>query len=113
MSVVLYRVTVQKTMRPLIMLVCAVAAAAARPQLAATTHRSERWQRTRDRHAMHSKLVRERPLLRWAEWPFASPPDLPATYGEFLDKRRGQVGAAITLYVWSLDAAQVPRHPSD
>ena len=81
-----------------LMLICVVAAAAARPQLVSTS-RSERWERTRDRHAKHRKLVLERPLLRWAEWPHAaSPADLPTTYGELLDKRQDQLNAAITLY---------------
>ena len=81
-----------------ILLVCAVAAAA-RSQLVATSS-AERWQRTRGLHATRHKLVQERRLLRWAEWPrvVASRPELPETRDEFLKNKEDDLVRVILSY---------------
>ena len=53
--------------------------------------------------------MRERRLLRWAEWPYARQhdADLPATYGESLEKTRDQMSRAMVLYMGIIATLQM------
>ena len=88
-----------------LLLVCAVAAAA-RPQLVATS--TDRWQRTRARHDARRKLVQERPLLRWAEWPLDGQPELPETHGKFMLKNKDRMSLVLSYYFLVITVLHIP-----